>query len=173
MVVFSEENIRPDFELVDERDSAAMSDAKRWLFKENMRLINLSKELDERAQSLEKETDSLKAELKSEMSRLKVKESQLILQKKHVDDQLVILRRGFEELNADRAAFEEKQKKLVAFRPASSVSGTVFFNGINSENMLKKRYRDLMKIFHPDNANGDEETLLLIKNEFEEIKNNF
>lgn len=159
----------PDINSIDENDEKAMSQAKLWLFKENMRLGALAKELEEKEAVLQKEEEQLKNELKAEMKKLQVRESQLILQKKHVDDQLNILRRGFEELNADRASFEAKQRSIsiVEMAPAS-----LFFRGIHSESKLKKRYRELLKIFHPDNNSGDEETVMLIKKEYEEIKDN-
>ena len=38
---------------------------------------------------------------------------------------------------------------------------------------LKKRYKDLMKIYHPDNICGDQEILIKINEEYEELKSRF
>lgn len=162
-------DIKPDINSIDENDEKAMSQAKLWLFKENMRLNALEKELEEKEATLIREQEQLRDELKTEMRKLQVRESQLILQKKHVDDQLNILRRGFEELNADRATFEARQRSVSSFEMAPS---SLFFKGIQSESKLKKRYRELLKIFHPDNESGDDETVLMIKKEYEDIKMN-
>ena len=152
---------------IDDSDPSAMSEAKLWLFKENMRLMNLAAELEEKEAAFKKESDSLRAEMKTEMNKLKVRESQLIMQKKHVDDQLNILRRGFDELNADRATFEAKKRSTTVVYEVAP--GSVFFKGINTEKALKKRYKDLLKIFHPDNNGGDNDTVIMIKKEYENI----
>ena len=45
-----------------------------------------------------------------------------------------------------------------------------FFKGVTSSLGLKKRYKDLIKIFHPDNLFGDHETILKINKEYEMMK---
>lgn len=156
-------------ENIDNMTQDDLSEAKLWLFKENMRLIALQKELEEKADNLSKEEETLKREMKEEMRKLKVFESQLILQKKHMDDRLHILQRGFEELNADRAMFESKLKENENKKPSYMIDGITFFRGVDSKQKLKKRYKDLLKIFHPDNSAGDEETVLLIQSEYNEL----
>lgn len=47
----------------------------------------------------------------------------------------------------------------------------IFFRGVTNTLELKKRYKDLIKIFHPDNVNGDKDTLQQINREYEQIKN--
>ena len=41
---------------------------------------------------------------------------------------------------------------------------------MNNELALKKRYRDLIKIFHPDNLAGDTNTIQMINEEYNEMK---
>jgi len=48
-------------------------------------------------------------------------------------------------------------------------SSSGFFNGCTSADEIKKRYRDLCKVFHPDSGNGDQETFLTIKNDYERL----
>ena len=38
---------------------------------------------------------------------------------------------------------------------------------------LKKRYKELLKIFHPDNVCGDNEILLKINEEYADLKERF
>jgi len=45
----------------------------------------------------------------------------------------------------------------------------LLFKGINNPLALKKRYRDLSKIFHPDNLCGDTEVLQLINETYESL----
>ncbi len=51
--------------------------------------------------------------------------------------------------------------------------GLGFFNGCNTAEELKKRYRDLTKVFHPDSENGDQETFMLIKSDYEALAAKF
>lgn len=44
-----------------------------------------------------------------------------------------------------------------------------WFVGINSVDELKKRYRDLMKIYHPDNQAGDTNAVQQIQQEYEQL----
>lgn len=51
----------------------------------------------------------------------------------------------------------------------------VYFAGVNALDALKKRYHDLLKIYHPDNQNGDTAASQQIQQEYdyllERIKN--
>ena len=38
-----------------------------------------------------------------------------------------------------------------------------------NEEELKDKYRDLVKRYHPDNANGDKEIFVQVNNEYEEL----
>ena len=51
-----------------------------------------------------------------------------------------------------------------------SLTPKLFFKGVDSELALKKRYRELTKIFHPDNLNGDTDTLKCINREYDALK---
>lgn len=46
----------------------------------------------------------------------------------------------------------------------------ILFKGVRSEAALKKRYRELMKIFHPDNQDGDDSVIHAINIEYDRLK---
>ena len=46
----------------------------------------------------------------------------------------------------------------------------VLFKGVSNPITLRKRYKELLKIFHPDNLCGDEEMVQLINREYERRK---
>ena len=46
------------------------------------------------------------------------------------------------------------------------------FNGCTNKDSLTKRYRNLMKIYHPDNGDGDMEMTKKIQNTYEELLKN-
>lgn len=47
------------------------------------------------------------------------------------------------------------------------------FNGCNDLSSLTKRYKDLMKTFHPDNQNGDHEMTVKITNTYQYLKKKY
>ena len=46
-------------------------------------------------------------------------------------------------------------------------TGEMFFMGVGNEKSLRKRYKDLIKIYHPDNLNGDTGTIQEINREYQ------
>ncbi|MDE6737819.1 MAG: J domain-containing protein, partial [Lachnospiraceae bacterium] len=50
---------------------------------------------------------------------------------------------------------------------------SVFFQGVSNPLSLKKRYKDLIKIFHPDNLSGDKEMIQRINREYESLKSSY
>lgn len=48
-----------------------------------------------------------------------------------------------------------------------------FFDGCNDKESVKKRYRDLMKTYHPDQGNGSEKTIKLINKQYEILLNRY
>ena len=75
----------------------------------------------------------------------------------------------------------EKQKEfynhLCEFenRTYGSIGGDcrIMFTGVDSEQGLKRRYRDLLKIFHPDNPEGDNNLVQEISREYDELKQSY
>ncbi len=49
----------------------------------------------------------------------------------------------------------------------------LLFRGATNPLALRKRYKDLMKIFHPDNLSGDGELVQMINREYNRRKNHF
>lgn len=52
-------------------------------------------------------------------------------------------------------------------------SCSLLYVGVTDHASLKKRYRDLLKIYHPDNQSGDKEMVQRISDEFENLKKRF
>lgn len=63
----------------------------------------------------------------------------------------------------------ERQSTYNAKDNGSIVSGEMFFSGVGSKQSIKKRYRDLIKIYHPDNIDGDTETIQEINDEYNKL----
>ena len=74
-----------------------------------------------------------------------------------------------------RIAFETEKavnKEYHSQAAYEDLAGTLFA-GVNNYLGLKKRYKDLLKIFHPDNMCGDHEMVILINREYDRLKNDF
>lgn len=50
------------------------------------------------------------------------------------------------------------------------VHGEMFFKGVASPQALKKRYKDLIKIYHPDSEYGDHQTVQEINREYDTLR---
>lgn len=137
-------------ELLADGSEDKLMEALEWLSRENSRLL-------------------------SERSRLKQEES-------FFDQKMEILKGGFIQLEADRRELEKKRLMLEAEQKVYKASvmqsketdlAEILFQGVKSPLALKKRYRDLIKIFHPDNIAGDHEMVLRINKIYEELKKEF
>lgn len=149
-------------EIIKAEDEDSLREVKLWLFQENVRLQNERRELDE-------------LNRRTLYERKRLKEENLFFEKK-----MDILQEGFRKLDADRQELERQksalaQERLLQQQSACSGYGDsalleetvqVLFRGAGNPLALRKRYRDLVKIFHPDNLFGDGELAQLINREY-------
>lgn len=134
-------------ELLSEGGKDELIQAMEWLVRENNRLL-------------------------LERSRLKQDES-------FFEQKMEILKGGFAQLEEERKELEKNRLMLEAEKKIYKTSikqsretdlAEVLFLGVKGPLALKKRYRDLIKIFHPDNIAGDHEMVLRINKIYEELK---
>ena len=157
-----------------------LRDAKLWLFQENVRLENERRELEQSREKFLSERIRFKKELEELNKRTVIERKRLRDENLFFDKKFAILQDGFRKLEEDRLALERK-KKLFASQQASHFMDTprentkgsipeeavrILFRGINNPLALRKRYRDLVKIFHPDNLFGDAELVQIINREY-------
>ena len=116
---------------------------------------------------------ALNKKVSSERQRLK--EDNSFFAKK-----MEILQNGFQQLDLDRRRLDKEWAKLEAQREmlrepvyTGYMDVSVFFKGVKNPLALKKRYKDLIKIFHPDNIAGDKEIIQMINKEYENLKIDF
>jgi curved DNA-binding protein CbpA len=154
---------------------------KHWMFMENVRLIHERQEIEEEREKLEKDKKDFERLKKAKENELLIKEKQLLRQKELFDKQWGIVEKELHRISHDKEriskekAYIERQKAELRSEQNKNhtVKNGAFFVGVNSEASLKKRYRELLKIYHPDSGNGDEATLLFINKEFESLKKHF
>lgn len=140
-----------------------LSEMKQWFFKENIRLSQAREEIESEKRQLENEKSLLNRE------------------KNLVDKKLDILCSEYRSLAQEKKKLEHDRQswdstKRFRQSPVNQyvyIGSDVFFKGVDSEIALKKRYRDLIKIFHPDNICGDNETIQSINKEYDVLKKKF
>lgn len=128
-----------------------------------------------------KEKEELEKEKREFLAEMELQNRRLLEEQKHLKEQelffekkMEILKGGFAQLEADRKAVEEERIRLDAERELlhsgrqdGEESIRLFFRGVSNPLTLKKRYKDLIKIFHPDNLCGDTDILKEINEMYE------
>lgn len=162
-------------EIINAESTDDLKEAKLWLFKEQMRLEKERQELEDTKDKFLKERASFMNEMntlnrKSVMERKRLKEESLFFDKK-----MEILQNGFKQLEDDRRRLAQERRNFEIEREVqvnrmdyygdSSIVEVLFRNATNPL-ALRKRYKDLIKIYHPDNIAGDEELVQMINREF-------
>lgn len=172
-----ERKIEEELENASEEE---LNKLKSWLFRENVRLMTAAKELEEMQIQFQKEKDEFQEDVKAlkrkmSVERDRLKENTLFFEKK-----MDILKGGFEQLDMDRRRLEKERARFEAQRevyeqPTYAMGRDVsaFFKGVKNPLALKKRYKDLIKIFHPDNVAGDKEIIQMINKEYEVLKRDY
>jgi len=163
-----------------------LRELKLFLFKESIRLENARREIEEYREKLFHE----RSQFRDEMDMLN---HRIVLEKKRMKDDMLffdkkmdILKEGYRQLDLDRQKlsmerqhFEQEKAncKSTAGRYAAGYGNgnvediaKVLFSGVTNPLTLRKRYKDLLKIFHPDNLCGDAEIVQMINREYEKRK---
>ena len=141
-----------------------------WLFKESVRLENQESALCERYARLEEEELAFKERMDAREKKLENANKKLNNDKALFEQRLKILNNGFDQLNADKKKLESEfirlEREKAYQREDEYDALDLLFRGVNSALTLKKRYKDLMKMFHPDNISGDSYMVQLINQEY-------
>ena len=166
---------------IEEMSAEELNKMKIWLFKENVRVQNEKKELDEYREKLLQERSQFRDEIDMLSHKIVTEKKRLKEDKMFFDKKMEILVNGFKRLEADTAMFEKEKKRFESEKKyymkektaMNADSVNILFRGINGPLTLKKRYRELLKIFHPDNLSGDMDMVQLLNKEYEKLKKEF
>ena len=136
-----------------------------------MTLSEERRELDEQRRILDREKREFFRKVEIEDRRLEQQKTLFEMKFQILEDELVKLAAEREEIEKKKAFYErveEFQARSYARIPDQQV-GELFFRGVASQQSLKKRYRDLIKIYHPDNEDGDNSLVLEINKEYDHL----
>lgn len=124
----------------------------------------------------------IEAESLDELQNMKVWISQedrrLKEERYFVEQKMAFLKDGFKRLEEERLKFEQEKQHYTS-RTADSYEVSIgdtsgveilFRSAAGNPLALRKRYKDLVKIFHPDNLFGDAELVQMINEEFARCK---
>ena len=135
--------------------------------------------LSEERRALEEEKRTLEREKKAFSRHIEMENRRLEQQKNLFDTKFRILEEEMIKVAEERIQMEKKKAyydMLIDFYVKGHasvepkvVSGELFFRGVSTQQSLKKRYKDLLKIYHPDNLDGDNSTVVEINKEYEQL----
>ena len=140
----------------DEQQLAGM---KAWFFKENIRINEEKAAIERERARMDKENELFEKKLEI----LKKELYKLAIEKKAVEQERIRVEHMKKQINSERSG--------AAY--SMMVQATTFFRGVGSELALMKRYKDLLKIYHPDNMCGDTDTVPRINQEFASLKRRY
>ena len=75
--------------------------------------------------------------------------------------------------NPHRAAKQGNRADTKPNVQGGAANGTSYFAGVTDKKSLKKRYHDLLKIYHPDNQNGDSSVSRQIQEEYKALSEKY
>lgn len=172
-----------DFEKILEEGSKEDLEAlKTWLFKENIRLETERNELKRMEEKFIKEKKQFQSEMDEINRRLVVERKRLKQDEQFFDKKMDILKNGFIQLDSERkkieyekTTFEAKKNFHESYQrhEKNYDMAELLFQGVKSQLALKKRYKDLIKMFHPDNIAGDHEMIQIINSVYEKLKREY
>lgn len=163
--------------VVKQEDAASF---EKWCFQQTVEIEHTKKELEHSKKDMEDKRKELERQ-RREFERQRESEMDRMKQEQHLFDmKWKILESELEKLAAEKQHVE-KQKAFYSRvndyengynrnRISNVVKGELFFMGVGNEKALHKRYRDLIKIYHPDNLDGDTQTIQEINREYDVLK---
>lgn len=168
-----EELKRREEEIIGHGNNDDLRELRSWLFRESVRLTARESAIDEKVERFETERKQFRDEMISVNRQLEHDRRQFRLDSELFEKRLGILKSGFDKLAEDKKRLEQEKIKFEAEKEmaerARLETCAFLFRGISDQGALRKRYKDLIKIFHPDNAGGDHEIIQMINDEYAEL----
>lgn len=132
------------------------------------------KELERQKRLLEREKRQLVISQEQAEKRMGQRERLFEMKWKLLQEELIKLASEKEEFQYKKEYYEKLEKEAqegqTVYEVSTKVTGSGFFSGVEGAASLKRRYKDLIKIYHPDNLAGDKGMLQRINQEYDELK---
>lgn len=159
-------------------DKSDIEDMKIRIDQEKNELEEEKKKIEELRECLEKDRKQFEKEVEDVNKALEESKKKLEYDEAFLSKKQMVIESGFKQLDADRQRLHQEKEEFRKLRervpvqrhaPVLEYRQGIFFKGVTDEKGLKKRYKDLIKVFHPDNFNGDNVTLQNINREYETL----
>ncbi len=138
------------------------------------KLVQGERKLEEDRREFEREKREFYFRKKMEEKRLTEEKRLFQMKWKILEGELQNLAREKKEMAMEKEQYTKKANKYSAYSVScDSSEAEMFFSGVDNELALKKRYKELIKIYHPDNAAGDTGTLQMINKTYDLLKKQF
>ncbi len=166
------------FERLESADEGQLGEIKLWLFKESIRLRDERHELESERADFLNERENTREENRRYEEHLATRSKQLRREEELIEQKHQVIKRGFEELDRDRqvlnareASIREQESRLreSTYTPDCKEVNEVLFRGADNILLLKKRYKDLVKMFHPDCLGGDAEMVKSLNRTYDRL----
>lgn len=135
--------------------------------------------LYEQKREFEREKEAFARRMELEERRFEQQQKLFDMKVKILEEELVKLadeKRQFEQQKKFYSKvneYEQEQENAGFGGDFNVVKGDMFFAGVGSRSSLRKRYRNLIKIYHPDNIDGDNNTIQEINREYDQLSKSF
>ena len=137
-------------------------------------LAEEQKRLKEERRSFEREKKAFDFHKEMEEKRLGEEKRLFQLKWKVLEGELQKLAKEKQEMEIEKERYCQRAERRSAYSfSGSTAEAEMFFSGVDNELALKKRYKELIKIFHPDNLSGDTGTLQMINRTYDSLKKQF
>lgn len=135
------------------------------------RFIEEQQKLAEERRQFEQEKKEFEFKKKMEENRL-AQEARLFEMKwKLLEEEVKKVAKDKRELESEKERYAQGQNtRDIPVAAGNYGEAGMFFSGVDNELALKKRYKELIKIFHPDNRDGDTYTLQEINRVYYSLK---
>ncbi len=152
-----------------------------WHLTQTIELARQRTELEQEWEKLEKERETFLRE-KRDFDRQKELENKRLAQTSHLfemkwkilEEELVRFANEKQRMEQQKAFYEHvREYEAKQDAKKETVSGELFFKGVHSASSLKRRYKDLLRIYHPDNQDGDTQTIQEINREYDDLTKRF
>ena len=153
-------------------DKADLEELRETVYKEKRELEESRIALEKGRKQFEAEADAINKSVEETRKKLEEEIDFINRRQKVLDDGLKQLDIEKEKLEHEKEEFQKlkiKRNEAIRRAPVLEYRQGIFFKGITTEKGLKKRYKDLIKVFHPDNTTGDTYTLQNINREYETL----
>lgn len=136
-------------------------------------LRNERREIDRERRKLEREKREFCIARDSEDRRMEQERRLFDMKWKLLEEEMKKLADEKRQVEKQRRFYQfvnDHETKAIEKGSAAAGRGDLFFVGVQNKQALKKRYKDLLKIYHPDNVSGDVGTVQEINREYDRLQ---